>query len=166
MKRIKKILNNSKLVVLADQAVFIGSSFAITLFIARILIPEDFGVFTSIVLFNYLLVSISTSIIIQPFQVIIAKIENRPSYLSFSFFAQASIILLMSISTFALLQFQVDFIQGLNRYAPGIFLYTSGFLFHDFHRKLFLARGSVLQALIIDSAAGILQISACTVLST
>ena len=158
MKLIKKILNSSKLVVLADQAVFSGSSFAITLLIARILSPDDFGIFTSIVLFNYLLISISNSIVIQPLQVIIAKIENRSSYLSFTFFAQASIILLMSIITFALLQFQVDFIKGLNSYAPGIILFTSGFLFHDFHRKLFLARGSVLQALIIDSAAGIGQV--------
>lgn len=144
--------------VLADQAVFSGSSFAITLLIARILSPDDFGVFTSIVLFAYLLISISNAIIIQPLQVIIAKIENRSSYLSFTFFAQASTILLMSIITFALLQFQVDFIKGLNNYAPGIILFTSGFLFHDYHRKLFLARGSILQALIIDGAAGILQV--------
>jgi O-antigen/teichoic acid export membrane protein len=157
MKAIQ-VFKNRKITVLADQAVFSGASFATTLLLARILSPDDFGVFTSIVLLIYLMVSISNALIIQPLQVILARIKNRASYLSFTLFAQAATIFILSISTYALLWLQVDFIRALNNYAPGIILFISGFLFHDFHRKLFLARGTLTKALIIDTITGFLQV--------
>lgn len=158
MNRMHRIVKDGKITVLLDQAVFSGSSFAITLLVARMLAPDLFGVFTSIILFIYLLVSISNALIIQPVQVIFPTIKNRSSYQSFTVFAQAIIIFLMALFTYSVLQFKIDFIDGLNRYTPEILLYTSGFIFHDFHRKLFLARGSILQALVIDCITGILQV--------
>jgi len=158
MNLLSKISKNSKLLVLADQGVFSGSNFVTTILFARILSPDDFGVFTSIVLYNYLLISISNSIVIQPLQVIIAKIESKASYLSFTFYSQLLIVLLVSIFTYVFLQFEVEFIKGLKDHAASIILYTSGFLFHDYHRKLFLARGSLFHALIIDSVLGIIQV--------
>ena len=124
MNLLSKISKNRKLLVLADQGVFSGSNFVTTILFARILSPDDFGVFTSIVLYNYLLISISNSIVIQPLQVIIAKIESKASYLSFTFYSQLLIVLLVSIFTYVFLQFEVEFIKGLKDHAASIILYT------------------------------------------
>ncbi len=96
----KRLLNKNAIVLL-DQAVFSGGSFLITIILARfILSPFDFDVFSSFALFNYAVVSLLNSVIIQPFQVSLEKMEDKKGYVSFNFWIQ---IFLVTLITFVLL---------------------------------------------------------------
>ena len=151
------LLTNQKTLVLADQAVYSGCGFAITLLLVRILSPEAFGIYASIVLFNYLMVSASNALVIQPFQVIQSKVKTRSTYLSFTFFSQLIITAILLITTILLLQIEIEFLNNLNKSTSSILLLMSCFLLHDYFRKVFLAEAAVHKALVIDSITGFLQ---------
>ena len=80
MNFVKKILLSPSLLVLVDQAIFSGTNFLLTLFLAQKLDIKNFGLFSTIVLVTYLVMSITNALIIQPFQVSIAKISKRKEY--------------------------------------------------------------------------------------
>ena len=158
MKKLWNIIKNKKLIVLLDQMVFSGCSFAVTLLLAHLLGPADFGRYTSIILFVYLMLSMTNALIIQPVQVSLPRIEKEIVYLSFVLAAQSLLILLIVGMTFAILQFNLEFLAGLNQFVSAILLFISGFLFHDFFRKLFLARALIWKSLFIDILSGCLQV--------
>jgi O-antigen/teichoic acid export membrane protein len=152
------IVTNNKSLVLADQAVFSGSGFIITLLLVRILSLVDFGMYASILLFNYFVISISNALVIQPLQVILSKIKEDETYLSFAFYSQVIIIGLVILVTALLLQIDLDSLKDLQENAIGIVLFISCFLFYDFFRKVFIAKGTIQKALIIDVITGVLQV--------
>lgn len=80
MNRIKKIVLSQASLVLFDQAIFSGTNFLLTLFLAQKLDVKTFGVFSTIILVTYLIMSIINALLIQPFQVSISKISKKKEY--------------------------------------------------------------------------------------
>lgn len=145
-------ISNSVL-VLADQAVFSGGSFALTFSLARLLDPKDFGTFSGLVLLGYFLMSITNALVIQPFQVSNARFSNHPSYSWFALSFQMLLVLLLAVFTLV-----VSHSGWLASFFPqeiksGIFVWLAGFLLQDFFRKMALAKGNARLTLFSDLAA-------------
>lgn len=139
--------NNRKLHVLADQAIFSGASFLLTILIARQLSVSDFGVYAAYVLVIYLAVSAVSAWTIQVFQV---AVDKTPAYLSFIFWAQL-LLLLLGILLFAVINNLIGFTAS--HFA---LLFGFGFVMHDFGRKLLLALDKTLATLLLDAATSCL----------
>lgn len=140
-----QFLKNNKLLVLLDQIMFSGTSFLITLVIARLLQVESFGLFSSFVLIIYLTVGGIAAFVSQPFQVLQSQIENKNQYITFAFGFQ-----FLATVSLALIAFGSTKI--LNIYCPLFLLvYASGFMMHDFGRRILLAINLPLQTLVLDS---------------
>lgn len=120
---------------------------------------KDFGVFSSILLFIYLMISIANSFIIQPLQVTLAHVENEKSYLSFAFFSQILTEIIVALGVSLILWLKLDYLKDFNNFPSNIVILICGFLMHDFNRKLFLAKNMVFYALLIDAITSATQIS-------
>ena len=156
-----KFLNNNT-IVLADQAVFSGGSFLITVLLARSFEPTQFGLYSSITLFNYAIVSLLNSVIIQPLQVSLGKVKHTTNYISFNLWSQIILVGIISSGLFLLMRLKLDLLKDFSKLGNGVFIYIIGFLLHDYFRKLFLAKADTKSAFIIDS---ITTLSHITILS-
>jgi O-antigen/teichoic acid export membrane protein len=149
---------NKNTVELADQAVFSGGSFLITVLLARLLSPTDFGIYASITLFNFGVISILNALIIQPLQVSLEKVTDKQSYLGFSFTLQLSSLFILVVCSYLLLNSDFNYFKNIkNTIYPASLLFI-GFVLHDYFRKVFLAKAQVNHAFIIDLIATSLQI--------
>jgi O-antigen/teichoic acid export membrane protein len=157
-KNLYSILTHEKTLVLADQAAFSGCGFIVTLLLVRLLSPLEFGIYASLLLFIYFIVSMSSAIVIQPLQVTLSKIEDDVDYTSFAFCLQLTIILSFAFCAFLIFNFELEFLSDMPQNPAFIILFGSGFLFHDFFRKLFLAYNIIWKALLIDVLTGIFQL--------
>ncbi|HAY3552817.1 hypothetical protein KRE47_07950 [Elizabethkingia meningoseptica] len=149
MKKLKEILRKPSSLVFTDQLIFSGSNFLLTFLLARKLSISDFGLFSSILLVVYLLVGIFNSLIVQPFQISVAKGFSKKT-LGFVF--QASLVV---IFIFALLLFAVKFlpfsaIDFFKTNLPSVIFFVSSYLFQDFLRKILLAIDVVKLVVLID----------------
>ncbi len=152
---LKKINQHKNLVILADQGIFSGASFLTTILIARNLDPVSFGIYSGLLLGLYLAVSIISSLIIQPLQVNVAQAEDK-SYVSFSFWSQLAVMLLISAVLILSLNY-LPFDHAISfRFIP----FALGFAFQDYFRKLFLALDRPINALVTDILAAATQIAA------
>ncbi|PCJ94028.1 MAG: hypothetical protein COA50_12765 [Flavobacteriaceae bacterium] len=156
---IHKIATDNKSIVLADQMVFSGNNFLTTLLMARILSPENFGVYASIILLIYLVISILTAIVMQPLQVTLSKIANKAPYLAFSFWLQLILLVFLLLVIALVINLNLTFFEFYNSLGNGIILLTFGFVMQDYFRKLFLASGKLKQALQVDALTAILHIT-------
>ncbi len=155
-----KRLLNKNFIVLFDQAVFSGGSFLITIILARfILTPFDFGIFSSFTLLNYAFVSLLNSVIIQPFQVSLEKIEDKRSYISFNFWSQMGLVSLLIIGLFTIIKIDFKFLSSIKDLSQNTLVFVAGFIMHDYSRKLFLAKADVLISFIIDVVTTSLHVS-------
>lgn len=134
-----------KLLILSDQVIFSGASFIITLLVARSTDVEGFGVYSGYVLAVYLAVSAISAWSIQPFQVLLGKAENVPSYISFVVLLQLLLTVIVSFVVIAVMSVWFSKIPFV------VVFFAIGFLFHDFGRKLLLALNKPLQTFITDS---------------
>jgi O-antigen/teichoic acid export membrane protein len=144
-----KLLNKNT-IVLADQAVFSGGSFLITVLLARTFEPSEFGLYSSITLFNYAVVSLLNALIIQPLQVSLGKVENQKTYVSFNFWMQLILVSLISFGLSVLMGFKIELLKDFSQLGVGVLIYFTGFVLHDYFRKLFLAKADTQNAFIID----------------
>lgn len=149
MNLIKKILHSSSALVFVDQAISSGTSFLLTLFLAQKLDIKSFGVFSAIVLISYLVMSITNALLIQPFQVSIAKITQKKEYQVFLFFSLVTLVILF----FLAIELLILFLPKVNVYSlniNAIICFIGGFLINDFFRKLFLGLTKIRSAFIMD----------------
>jgi O-antigen/teichoic acid export membrane protein len=144
-KEMIKLLKNHKAIVLLDQAIFSGTSFFITILLARILSMENFGVYAGYTLAIYLVVGGLGAFIIQPFQVLLGKTENKRQYTAFTFWFQLLTMMLLVIGglIISLLSFY--------HFPLTVLCFAFGFLLNDFGRRLLLALNLPLQALLLDA---------------
>lgn len=148
MKTIAHILKNEKALVLADQAIFSGTGFFATLFLARILTTQNFGIYSGVILIVYLILSITNAIVIQPLQVSFHKMSDKNQYLTFTLLLQLVLNIVLS-SGFYL----VTLIPGLEWAKEinwSVSFFSFMFLTFDYFRKTFLATNGLLKALKID----------------
>ncbi len=150
---------NKNTIVLADQAVFSGGSFLITVLLARTFEPNEFGLYSSITLFNYAVVSLLNALIIQPLQVSLGKVENQKTYVSFNFWMQLILVVFISFGLSVLMGFQIDLLKDFSKLGIGVLIYFTGFILHDYFRKLFLAKAETQNAFIIDLMTTLSHIS-------
>ena len=149
MKLLAKKELSSTLLVLFDQAVFSGTNFLLTLFLAQKLDIKNFGLFSTIVLVTYLVLSITNALIIQPFQVSIVKISKVKEYYVSLFLG---LVALLSLFMF-LVKLLVLFLPEENLYvvqSNAIICFVVGYLLQDFFRKIFLATANILAVIVID----------------
>lgn len=133
-----------KIIILSDQVVFSGTSFVITLLVARSTDVAGFGVYSGYVLAIYLAVSAIGAWTIQPFQVLLGKTENVPLYTSFIVSLQLVLIVLVSVIIAAVMS------VWFSQVPVSVVFFAIGFLFHDFGRKLLLALNKPIQTFITD----------------
>ena len=147
-------LLSRKSIVLLDQALFSGISFLLTFSLVRILSLSEFGVFSSLILGNYLVVSVLNAMTTSTFQVNYAKEEDFNSYLTFNilfqFLLQLLVILLIVI--FYSLNPLYSIINVFT-----IIAFTSSFILYDFLRKIILAIDKIALVLICDFIFALIQ---------
>lgn len=142
-------INNSKILVLADQAIFSGGNFLMTVLIARFLPVRDFGEYSAIVLMTYLAVSAISAWTTQVFQVA----SNRSKdYIGFIFW----INLILSICTALVIKvivitFSIDHVDAA-------LFYGLGFVMYDLCRKILLVLEKTFEVLLLDILASILAL--------
>lgn len=149
MNRIQKILFSPSFLVLADQVICSGTNFFLTLVLAQKLDIKNFGLFATLVLLSYLAMSISNALLIQPFQVAIAKITQKKEYQVSLFLGLMALLLFFMLSVKSL----VLFLPKTNVYvlqSNAIICYVLGFLINDFFRKLFLGLSKIKSAFVMD----------------
>jgi O-antigen/teichoic acid export membrane protein len=149
MNVFKKIVFSQTTLVLFDQAIFSGTNFLLTLFLAQKLDIKNFGLFSTVVLVTYLIMSVVNALLIQPFQVSIAKISNRKEYFVSLFFGLL-IVLLFAIVVLKILAFLFNDITVLRTQTNAIICFIIGYIFQDFFRKFFLSIASVFATVLID----------------
>ena len=123
-----------------DQAVFSGSGFLTTVVLARILGPAEFGVYASVVLISYLIISIMNALVIQPFQVASTEISDQTSYHSFTFWIQLILLFILSILIFIILRYNIKALDSFNQLNEGQIIYYACFIFQDYFRKFFFSQ--------------------------
>ena len=149
-KIINRILSNKVNLVLLDQAIYSGCGFLITLLLIRLLSPLQFGIYASLIIVIYFVVSISSAVVIQPLQVKLSQIKNQKEYTSFAFYLLLLIVLILSILTYIIFSMQISILKNIATDSKIIIAFASAFVVHDFFRKLFLAENKILKALLID----------------
>lgn len=149
MKTIPKIIQHPTLLVFTDQAICSGSSFLITLLLAQKMDLTNFGLFSSLLLFTFLAMSLSNALLIQPFQVTIAKVTQKKEYQVSLFLGLMVLLLFFMLSAKLLVLFLPKSL--LNAIPiPAFLCFLCGYLINDFFRKLFLGLGNINGALYMD----------------
>ncbi len=160
---LKSILFTDKTKVILDQALYSGTTFLTILIFARTLQAYDFGVFVSIQLYTFLLMSISSAFVVQPMQVLYGTYKENKSYLSATVLMQLGVMLI----TF----FAVSFIYFLDRYYDfgwSMVLFPAGAyaiatMLFDYVRKRLLVVNKMNKLLVIELLVTFSQIAAAAI---
>ncbi len=160
---LKSILFTDKTKVILDQALYSGTTFLTILIFARTLQAYDFGVFVSIQLYTFLLMSISSAFVVQPMQVLYGTYKENKSYLSATVLMQLGVMLI----TF----FAVSFIFFLDRYYDfgwSMVLFPAGAyaiatMLFDYVRKRLLVENKMNKLLVIELLVTFSQIAAAAI---
>lgn len=153
LNAIQHKLNNEKAKVIVDQFLFSGVNFIMTLVTAKILSVNDFGVYSSIILGVYLIISIGNAFIIQPFQVASTEFRKSNDYALFLLINQIAFTAIVTVISFIVCQF---FMPQYFNISSMLFM-ASGTIMHDYFRKYFLAKSHINSVLIIDLIIALLQ---------
>ena len=156
---IKNFLRSEKMWVLMDQALFSATSFFTTIILARTLGVEGFGQYSSVVLFLYLLLSVSNAMIIGPFQVLVARENDRGHYMLHTLCLQVALIIILILATLLFYGVGLSKLSMMRDNLLGIILMLTGFLLQDFFRKIFIAIRRSKLAFITDAVSALLQVS-------
>lgn len=147
MKLILKTINSPTLLVLFDQLMYSGSNFMITIFLARLLSVTEFGLFSSIIIYTYLLLSILSAFLIQPFQIAYPKTENKNEYVQFLLYSVLSSFLLISVANFLIYLFLP--IKSFSFLTLTFFFIT--YIYQDLLRKILLTKNAINSVVYMDA---------------
>jgi len=145
------LLRNYKTPLLfADQALFSGTSFLVTILLARSLQVEDFGVYAGLVLILYLISSLIGAFVVQPLQVSLPTADKKDGYLNFTFWFQLAGSFLL-VGLFPLLMLlPLEVLIPYSVLAGPVVLLSAGFVMHDYFRKRLLAEDRIFDTLVLD----------------
>jgi O-antigen/teichoic acid export membrane protein len=154
MSSIRLLLNSKNTLVIADQLLFSGTNFIMTLSLARLLSPQLFGAYSTIILTILLVISLSNAIVVQPYQVASEKFKKSSAYDGFLFNLQ-----LLVIVFFVLCGFAVNFVLRFQDYhVKAIALLAGATILNDFFRKYFLVKKNTSALLKTDSLLSAMQL--------
>lgn len=159
MMKLLSIVKSNKSWVLADQVVYSCTGFATTILLAKYLTIEQFGQYSSIIIYLFLLLSISGALIISPFQILYAKHQQSKSYLPSLFIMQVAICVIMILATFGIYNLFSKHLPYLVNELPLVILLIAGFLLHDFIRRVLIGIDKTKTAFIVDAIGGAMQVS-------
>jgi O-antigen/teichoic acid export membrane protein len=151
-------LLSQKSMVIADQLVTSGGSFVTTIILARQLGIADFGIYSTIVMVLYLVLSVSTALIVSPYQVLQANSSNPKAYVSALLLWQVVLCGVLTLVSLPLLVLDFTWIESIKPFVYPSLLLMVLFLVQDFLRKILLANQKANQALIIDAITVGLQL--------
>lgn len=145
-------MNSPSILVLADQAVYSGANFLLTLYLAQKLDIKSFGLFSTIVIVTYLVMSITNALIIQPFQVSISRLSEDSKKKEYYVSLFLGLVVLLAFFMFIVKLLALFFpIQWSEIYkSNALICFVVGYIFQDFFRKFFLAISKVFPTFIID----------------
>ncbi len=134
-----------------DQLVVSGASFGLTIVCSQVYDITTFGIYAALMIGLHLLLNMIHSVLVQPMQILINKIENMKDYNGFLLFLFSLVSLGMLL--LSMFFFSIDGIVKMEQFSPyvssfGIFSYS--FAVHDLFRKYNLARNRVHLALVAD----------------
>lgn len=150
MKKLAEILRKPYSLVFTDQLIFSGSNFLLTFLLARKLSITDFGLFSTVLLVTYLFVGIFNALIVQPFQISVAKAFNKKS-LGFVFQASLVLIFIFVLLMLGVKCLPISAIDFFNANLSAIIIFISAYLFQDFLRKILLAIDLIKLVVVMDS---------------
>jgi O-antigen/teichoic acid export membrane protein len=147
MKLLQKTINSPTLLVLFDQFMYSGSNFLITIILARVLSVTEFGLFSSIIIYTYLLLSILSAFLIQPFQIAYPRTENKHEYVQFILYSVLCSFLLLSVVNFLIYLFLP--IKSFSFLTLTFFFIT--YIFQDLLRKTLLTKNTINSVVCMDA---------------
>jgi O-antigen/teichoic acid export membrane protein len=119
----------------------------ITIILARVLSVTEFSLFSSIIIYTYLLLSILSAFLIQPFQIAYSKSENKNEYVQFILYSVLVAFLLISVVHFLIYLFLP--IQSISFLTLTFFFIT--YIFQDFLRKTLLTKNAIHSVVYMDT---------------
>lgn len=149
MKTIRNIIGTPSFLALTDQAVCSGTNFLLTFFLAQRIGIQNFGIYASVLLIAYLIMSVNNAIIIQPFQIFISKTESRNEYVTTLLAGEIVFIVVLAILLRFLMWFLPDSLFLYQDYVA-LTVFTSGFIVNDFFRKILLGLAQTKAAIVMD----------------
>lgn len=153
------MIQNNKTLVLTDQIIFSGTTFFTNIVLAHLLDIKNFGIYSSIIIFIYLAVSVTNALVVNPFQVSVSKMENEKDYTHFNFWTQTLLIVFITIGLIITFSLPIEIISNYAHLKLPISFLIIGFLYQDFFRKIFLAQLKVKEVLVLDSLSSFSQIA-------
>lgn len=146
---------NHKILLTLDQMMYSGSTLLLNLSLAKLLSIHSFGIYASLVVASYLILSIVQSVIIQPAQVHLTKVKNVSNYKLFLLLLlSCSFIVIIAVGGMAY-ALPLALIHDFKSYIMMFVLYCLVFITFDFFRKYFLAEDKVIASFLIQSVYGI-----------
>lgn len=152
-----------KYILIADQMLFSGLAFVMTILLSRLFNIELFGLFASLIIFLYLILSMSQALFIQPMQIMGSKTKNIKEYKTFLMLSLTIFFSLISFSGLILKFLDIGYFENYNPYILSFSAYAVAFLAHDFFRKWFLSTDKIFTTFIIDIASAIGQVVAFSI---
>ncbi len=133
------------------------------LIFARTLQTYDFGVFVSIQLYTFLLMSISSAFVVQPMQVLYGTYKENKSYLSATVLMQLGVMLItfFAVSFIYFLDRYYDFGWSMVLFPAGAYAITT--ILFDYVRKRLLVENKMNKLLVIESMVTFSQIAAAAI---
>ena len=148
---------DKKIILIVDQIIFSATSFVTTLLLGRILGIEKFGMFTSLILVFYFVLSVGQAVIIQPMQIYMNKTTARNEYKMFLLLISALFAMVIVLFGFILSILDLNVLSLDPQFLKSFAIYSSVSVLFDFFRKYFLANDLVHTTLSLDIIWGILQ---------
>ena len=143
--------HKSKLALLVDQGIYSALGFIINIYFARQLGIDNFAIYSTIVLFTFLVLSVSNALFINPFQILQASEKRINLYLSTLIIIQFAFIVVTAILIFLCFSIDSEIIKSIRPFKMPIILLVIGFISHNFLRSISLGMQKINNALIIDS---------------
>jgi len=156
---IRTVVMGPKFLVIADQIIFSATSFLSTLFLARRLGVEGFGGYSAIVLFIYLLVSVSNALITGPYQVVISGREDAGRYTAQVLFLQILLNVILSLLTCVVYLAGASWMKLPEKLLMPLLLMMNGFVLQDMFRKMFIAAGKLKEVVLLDLICSVIFIA-------
>ncbi len=155
---VDKLLTNTKVLIVADQAIVSGAAVLTQLIVVRHLGLDTYGCFAAISLVQLFILSVQQSGLTGIFQVNYPKLSagERVNYLYGSWTIEV-LIVLVSATLLLPLKLVTSFSLAPEIYAPALLTITLGLL-QDFFRRVLLCTGAPDKALTIDLLNNGLQI--------
>ncbi len=142
--------NQNRNLLFLDQVVHSGMSFMLTILASRMLDIHHFGIFASLIIVLYLLLSTSQAIIVQPMQIMISKVADHNGYKKFLLLTLIGMVTLLSACVIFTYFLDLEILSLYQDSLLGYTFFIMAFLFHDFFRKFFLATDQISNAFVID----------------